>query len=372
MTRPTPLDDPAALLARARAEHAAGALAAAAAGYEAVLARIPDHAEAMTLLASVAYGRGDEARAAALVDGAIAAYRRRLLAAPGDGALRAALANLLLARENTAAAAAVLARALVPLYPVRSSAEVFAARRQAARAAGLPGILLNALPKSASESIWNRLAEGLGLAQGHVSIGLFPDCLVVPYRARELARGGIAAKEHLAASEANLAALEAAGVRRLVVHLRDPRQATLSWAHFLEGDVRKRLLAPLWRRTTPAAGFFARPFAEQLDWHIEHYLPIAVRFIADWVAAAEAGAHGITVAFLDFETFRTAPERYFDQLLAAYAIPPERFAREAEAEVVHLRKGSLDEWRAVLTAAQRARAWRAIPPALAKRFHWTP
>ncbi|MCH7911263.1 MAG: hypothetical protein IIB38_16815, partial [Candidatus Hydrogenedentes bacterium] len=91
---------------------------------------------------------------------------------------------------------------------------------------------------------------------------------------RELGQGGVSAKEHLPATRHNLATLAQAGVDRVVLHLRDPRQSLLSWAHFLEGDVRKRLLAPIWRKTTPRAGFFRQPLAAQIDWHIDHYLPI--------------------------------------------------------------------------------------------------
>jgi len=361
---------PDALIARARDRHAAGDLAQARSLYEAALRLVPRQPDALTLLASLAYQEGDEARGARLADAAIDAYRQMLLGAPNNHPLRAALANLLLARERGGEAVAVIARALLGIYPVRAEAADHDARRRRARARGLPGIVINALPKSASESIWNKLAEGLALAQGHISIGLFPDCLVVPYRARDLARGGLAAKEHLAATAANLQALDRAGIKRIVIHLREPRQATLSWAHFLEGDVRKRLLAPLWRKTTPPAGFFAKPFGAQLDWHINHYLPLAMTFIDDWVTAAEAGA--IEVAFLDFETFRTDADGYFDRLLAFYEIDPAGFARDAKAETIHLRKGAIDEWRSVFTPAQRTRAWEKIPDALADRFGWRP
>ena len=78
-------------------------------------------------------------------------------------------------------------------------------------------------------------------------------------------------------------------------------------AHFLEGDVRKRLLAPLWRKTSPAAAFFDEPFEVQLDWHIDHYLPIAARFIEQWIDASAAPDCGVAVKFLTFEAFKDDP-----------------------------------------------------------------
>ena len=357
---------------RARHHHLAGELEQARALYLEVLRASPNHPDALTLLGSTAYQLGDDETAAAHVDTAIRGYRRMLMDAPDNAALRAQLANLLLARDRGAEAEAVIDKAMVPFNPVRSNQAEFDSRRRDARARGLPGMLINALPKSASESIWNRLAEGLGLAQGHISLGLFPDCLTIPYRARELGRGGMAAKEHLPATTHNLEVLARSGVDRVVVQVRDLRQATLSWAHFLEGDVRKRLLAPLWRKTSPAAAFFREPFETQLDWHIDHYLPIAARFIDEWIDASDAPDCGVAVKFLTFEAFKDDSDAYMDALLAFYGVAAEGFRRDAGAEVVHLRKGTVDEWRGVFSEAQAARAWRHIPPRMAERFAWRP
>ncbi len=356
----------------ARRRQQAGELAWARDIYQRLLEVEPDQPDALTMLASIAYQTSEDEAAAALVERAIAEYRRRLSMTPNHDAMRAALANLLLARERPAVAEAVIGKAALGLRPMRSSMDEFEQRRAHGRDAALPPILINALPKSASESIWNKLANGLNIAQAHVSIGLFPDCLVVPHRVREFGRGGVAAKEHLPATRHNLKTLAAAGVDRVVVHLRDPRQSLLSWAHFLEGDVSKRLLAPIWRKTTPRAGFFRQPLATQIDWHIDNYLPIVIRFMEDWVAVRNDESSGVSVCFMTFEEFRTDPSGYFDSILDFYAIDRRLFAEDAEAEVIHLRKGALDEWREFFTADQTDRAWSLIPDALADEFGWQP
>ena len=354
----------------ARRRQLAGEFDGARAIYQRLLEVEPNQPDALTMLASIAYQSGEDEAAAEMIDRAIAEYRRRLSITPNHDTMRAALANLLLARQRPAVAEAVIAKAALGLRPIRSSQEEFEQRRRHGRDAALPPILINALPKSASESIWNKLANGLNIAQAHVSIGLFPDCLAVPHRVRELGQGGVSAKEHLPATRHNLATLAQAGVDRVVLHLRDPRQSLLSWAHFLEGDVRKRLLAPIWRKTTPRAGFFREPLATQIDWHIDNYLPIVIRFIEQWVAARDDESSGISVRFMSFETFRTDPSGYFEEVLDFYAIDHGLFTADAEAEVVHLRKGALDEWRGSFTTAQADRAWGLIPAALADEFGW--
>jgi tetratricopeptide (TPR) repeat protein len=359
-------------MAAARDRHAAGALEEARGMYLRILRAAPNNPEALTLLASIAYRLDDDQGAAALVGRAAAVYRGLLLGAQSDGGLRAALANLLLSQGRHGQAEAVIARATLPFNPVRASPEEFATRRRLGREKGLPGILVNALPKSASESIWNRLAEGLGIAQGHISLGLFPDCMTIPSRARELARGGISAKEHLAATPYNLGALSAAGIDRVLVHVRDPRQAMLSWAYFLRDDVSRRLLAPLWRKTTPGAAVMERPLGEQLDWHIDHYLPLVIDWITAWREVERTKPGGLAVTIATFEAFKADPDAYLARALDFFAIDHNAFSGDAGAEAVHLRKGSIDEWREILGEEQRDRAWRKIPREMAEVFGWQP
>lgn len=355
-----------------RARQAAGELAQAQRIYEQILVRRPYHTESLTLLASVCYQRGDSLQGDAYIERAIAVLGQMRRQYPTNVPVQGQLANLLLARGQAAEAEAICSSMQLALYPIRATPEEFVQRRQSALLSGLPPMLINALPKSASESIWNRLAAGLDMAQAHVSLGLFPDCTLVGPRVAQLAEGGLIAKEHLPASPHNLAMLDRFGVRKMLFHQRDPRQATLSWAHFVKDDVSMRLMAPIWRRIVPPAEVLARDLNAVIDWSIDKYLPLAVDFIAGWAEVADRGDSKLDVLFLDFETFRSEPKAYIDRVLGFYRIAPERYReREGEAaEVVHLRKGAIEEWREVFSAEQARRAWEAIPPALAARFGW--
>jgi hypothetical protein len=357
----------------ARSLQAAGELGQAQRIYEQILARRPYHSESLTLLASVCYQRGEAMQGDAYVDRALEVLGQMRRQYPNNVPVQGQQANLLLARGRLAEAEALCAALKLPLYPIRATPEEFVQRRDRALLSGLPPILINALPKSASESLWNRLAAGLDMAQAHVSLGLFPDCTLVGPRVASLAEGGLIAKEHLPAKPHNLAQLERHGVQKLLFHQRDPRQATLSWAHFVKDDVSMRLMAPIWRRIVPPAEVLARDLAAVIDWSIDSYLPLAVDFIAGWAEVADRPERKLEVLFLDFETYRTAPRDYIVRVLAFYGIAPDRYReREGEAaEVVHLRKGALQEWREVFTPEQARRAWQRMPEALAARFGWT-
>lgn len=341
--------------------------------YEQILLRFPQHSDSLTLLASASYQRGDDIQAEAYVNRAIESQRYILERLPDAPTAWAPLANLLLARGDYAEAESICRTLRLPLNTIRSNRQTFLNRRNAAMLAGLPPMLITTLPKSASESIWNQLAEGLGLAQSHLSMGLFPDCCLLGPRVQDFALGGVISKEHVPASEHNLAMLEAANIRRVLVHLRDPRQAVVSWAHFVRNDVSMRLLAPIWRKIVPPAQVLTQDLPAVIDWCVDSYLKLQVDWVQGWVRAAEAGAQAPEVLFLDFEGFARDPDDYLAQVLAFFRIAPEAFdqARGAAAADVHLRRGETDEWRQVLSKAQQARALDIMTPELCQRFGWS-
>ena len=356
----------------ARGLQAARQLAEAARIYEQILLRNPFHSEALTALASISYQQGQDIEGAAYVDRAIEVLFAALKERPNAVALQAPLANLLLARGRRGEAEAICATLQLQLNPIRATPEVFVTRRQQSLLSGLPPMLFNTLPKTASESIWNRLAEGLGMAQAHVSLGLFPDCCVIGPRALTLAQGGLIVKEHIPATAYNLSMLARAGVNKLVFHVRDPRQATLSWAHFVRDDVSMRLMAPIWRRIVPHAEVLKQDLAAAIDWSIERYLPLLLEVIEGWIAVEAARPHGLEVLFMDFESFRRDEPAYLDRVLGFYGIPRDRWqaSRSDDAEIIHLRKGELDEWRRVFSPVQAATAADRLPASMVERFGW--
>lgn len=356
---------------RARTLQGEGKLDEAIVIYEQILLRFPQHSDSLTLLASASYQRGNDIQGEAYVNRAIEAQRYILQRLPDAPTAWAPLANLLLAKGAQQEAESICARLNLPLNSIRSDRTAFFNRRNEAMLAGLPPMLITTLPKSASESIWNRFAEGLGLAQSHISIGLFPDCCILGPRAADFAQGGVISKEHVAATEHNLKMLRQAGIRRVLVHLRDPRQAVVSWAHFVRDDVSMRLLAPIWRKIVPPASVLAKDLDAVVDWSVEHYLKLQMDWIRTWIAA-EGGEEAPEILFLDFESFKRDPDDYFDRVLAFFRIAPGAFdrTRGAQAEDVHLRRGETEEWRSVLSRAQQARALEIMTPELCARFGW--
>ncbi len=357
-------------LALAAAQQQAGNLEGAKGLYQQILLHRPGHPQALTMLGSIAYQQGNDERGDDLVEEAISALSRSLDGMPPTLPEQAGLANLLLARHRPKEAMKRLAKTVLPHFPVRSSEQNFVRLRDRARSAGRPSILMTAMPKSASESIGHRLATGLGLGQSHVSIGLFPHCCPVPGRLAAFAPGGILAKEHIGPEQYHVERLVESGIDRLLVHLRDPRQALLSWAHFVMEDVSRRMLAPIWRDIVPPAKILGSGLPDVIDWCLQHYLPLLIDFMLGWHRREQEPCPNLKVRCLTFESFVANQERYVTDALSFYDLACEDLKAGDQAPAIHFRRGRIDEWRQVFSKEQRRQADSALPDALVERFGW--
>lgn len=142
----------------------------------------------------------------------------------------------------------------------------------------LPPILVNTMPKSGSIFIVRCLSQGLGIAETKIAVSLFPDDLVIRDKLDDLALGNQVAQQHLPARDLNLRFLRNR-LNRMIVHVRDPRQATLSWLHHLDNFHAHRYLEPACERGLEAVspglpeGYFERSLPEKIGHLLATHFP---------------------------------------------------------------------------------------------------
>lgn len=235
----------------------------------------------------------------------------------------------------------------------------------------IPPILINTLPKSASVYIANTLAQGLGCTVRSLSNGYFPRDYVDVRRLSAFCKTGGVAQEHLDASVVNLRIL-ASYVRQLVVHIRDPRQATLSWAHHLLRLYRERqeLLLVTVDPALPD-DYFNWDFQRQLDWQIQYHLPACIDWIQAWLHA-EYGNNPLQIMFTSFEDFLANQKTFFAKILKFFGISTSGFKHVElnKSSAVNFRRGEQAEWKRVFTPAQIRLANEKIPIPMVARFRW--
>jgi hypothetical protein len=236
-----------------------------------------------------------------------------------------------------------------------------------------PAIVFVSLPKAASSWIASALANGLGTRLDHVSINTFPTNSIDALALDRVVREGLVTQDHLDASPLNVQTLRHL-VPRLVVNVRDPRPALLSYAHFVayrhkKGHSPVELLR-VW--PAPSVDLVTGPLEAQLDWYIDHHLPVWVRWIEDWVRVADA-SDGVEILLTDYEELVRDEERQLRRILAFVGIPQVRFTMprlERSMEATTFRQGDPTEWLSVFSEAQRRRAAGMVPPDLKARFGW--
>ena len=251
----------------------------------------------------------------------------------------------------------------------------------------IPGILVNTLPKSASVYLLNALSAGLGLQSMSISGGWFPGDIVVPPQVQLLAEGGKVSQEHLPASPPNLLVLDFY-LDRLVVHVRDPRMATLELVHHwltMEPSMTQQA-----RDGRPARSFadprvlpqhfYSLSMEHKIGWEIEHVLPIEIEWIEGWLDASEDPSFRPEILFTIYEDFVWDEERFFSTILDFYGLDEVAFAfmpfRPEPAEdptlegQYHFRNARTDEWRDRFTLDQLQMACGMMPDRLLQRFGW--
>jgi hypothetical protein len=214
------------------------------------------------------------------------------------------------------------------------------------------------------------LERGLGAKRIRLTVGIFPEDLILFPQIQTFAAGGQIARQHFRPTDTNLAYLRHFNVRP-IIHVRDPRAVLVSWTHQLAnaGGGRKELFW-YYPAICPPPIFVERNFTWQLEWCVEHHFGVFLDWICEWCAAADRGA--VEVMFTSFEDFVLDEDGTLTKNFEFSGLV-EKFRRPAVVPSAELlfREGKIDGWRAV--AAQiAAAATRAIPEDLWKRFAWKP
>lgn len=180
---------------------------------------------------------------------------------------------------------------------------------------------------------------------------------------------------HLSPSREAMQSLAGAGIDRIYVHVRDPRQATLSWLHYL--DQRFAESEDEWLRYL---GLLSLPDdyrqwepAQKLHWLTRNYFPRCVNWIERWQDAVLSTAD-VEIRFGDYADFRADQLDYMNAILAFFQtghILTPKDLPSREEKVVHYRSADQDEWRQRFASEDIDTMTAAIPVDTAKRFGWT-
>ncbi len=245
---------------------------------------------------------------------------------------------------------------------------------RAARQEATPAILMASLPRSGSVYLFDALTRGLRKpGHGGAVGGIFPNHTVCQAGMSRVIRLGLAAHTHLAPSRTNLIELSVRlRLERMLVQVRDPRQALASWFHFMPSVVTELDRTHALHYQLPDE-YWCWSTEQQLDWQIEHWLAWVIDWINGWVEATKEPWFTTKLHFARHEDLAADPRRFFDDILTFYGIERDLFDYPSRPSFIgdrNFRLGATDEWRQLLTPRQVEKASAMIPRALYEQFDW--
>jgi hypothetical protein len=220
-------------------------------------------------------------------------------------------------------------------------------RREAARERGLPTFMIAAMPRAASASLTQTLAQSLAMPLLRISLGAFPHYALAPSWLNAVSPGGAVLHDHFGATPENLAVLRAAGVREVFVLVRDPRAAAASYVKWID--------------STGVGPVGESPEALALSAFQHGYLP----WLQAWIAASNRS--DLHVRWIHSRQVSRDFAGVWRDLLSAHAplypaLTP--FLDVAPAPVrANFVQGDDDRWRTLVGESTRQDMWAALSPA---------
>ena len=218
------------------------------------------------------------------------------------------------------------------------------ARQQIAVENGSVSILIAALPKSASASLSHTINKLLGGSVLRLSIGMFPNYMLVPNWVKSFSRGGAVTHDHFGASMHNLRVLAEVGIKRIFLQIRDPRSAVWSFLNMRE---RQRMEVS---DVGTIYGDAIKLVSQYSSW------------ISSWLAASQQ-AKDLEIDWIHYSEFNVDPFGVIERILLAH-----NHTRFMEEAIKRVRSGAL-EMQSLNVSSRIDDAWReAVSPALAVEF----
>ncbi len=246
-------------------------------------------------------------------------------------------------------------------------------------------IIISTVPKSGTAYIREKLSSGLNqllLSEKNLLLGLN----IHPEKLADLVKRTGTLVYHIFPTPQNIQLLKEYNVK-IVFHIRDIRQQTLSWAHhqfYISNNPQKRIhkwIKERFKEIYPTKDYEKwrqKTLHDCIEEAINDLTDAAdqfgnygyIRMVQEWLQVYKEGT--LPMLITTYEDLHDDEESFFLKILAFYNIPKDEFTDIAISKTnkTRFRKGSKDEWREVLTLEQQKRINDQIPEELFSFFGW--
>lgn len=277
-------------------------------------------------------------------------------------------------------------------------------RKKLTQAKQIPPIYFIGMQLTASDYIRDLIAFGLGLSVQHLSSGISNiDYNVLDLvRTRDFAESrGALAKDHLPPLPVNIFMLNKL-FDKVWVHFRDPRSYLVSSCIYFS-ELRKRQahaaisnLSFWWdyedyfprKNQISSCEFHALPLSERIDYQLKtgNFETAWIKMIDQWVKYSQDKRFELQFLFTTYEQFKTNEMAFVNQILDFYGVPKDYFEYPFSEEDLNgsafgktpkagspnftLRRGSMTEWKEILSPSQIQQVQNMMPDYMFEMFAW--
>lgn len=228
-----------------------------------------------------------------------------------------------------------------------------------------PSVIVATLPRSGTHYIRGAIVNTLRYDRGRsLASGTFPKATTVPHMLTDAAKGRLCYVGHLTGSSDNMTAFKNAGINRIVLHVRDPRASLYSWSHFVRE--RTRLIK---RYGVDVDEFLALTEVDQIDRHIDVFLPKCTTWLDGWTRALEMKDRPRILVTSHDQLAANAID-FLKAILSFYGLTARRYCLPGKTPDNYFRSGDPTEWRREMNPCQIVRMNAIIPDHLFERFGW--
>ncbi len=229
----------------------------------------------------------------------------------------------------------------------------------------IPLIYINTIPKCGNKFIANNLRlTPYCHSQRDISAGPWGNSNIHEFQLKTCAKEGGVLVGHASPTLYNVGVLNDAGINKIIMHVRDPRSATISWLHWL---VKRKNKLSAWE-LPPSENYFQLPLTKQVDELLSYWLPSLVEHIQGWININN-NESTMSVLFTEFSEMKNSPQTFFQKIIDNYHLDLSINVKQPKEEW-HFRSGQENEWIDVFTEEQKKYASSLIPTEMKQLFGW--
>jgi hypothetical protein len=224
-------------------------------------------------------------------------------------------------------------------------------------------ILFASLPKSGTVFTSETIARSLTIP--YKSDPGFPDKEISENILNEFTKYPAIHVSHLSPSTSNQKKLLEANINKIILHIRDPRAAMISWYHFIEKwntDEREHTM-----KGAPK-NYYQLSKKDKNDVLIDTFYQYCLKWIQDWMDIYDKNTD-FKILLMTHDDLLVSTEHYCNKVFDFYNVSAPVIELKKDSKT-HFRSGKKTEWIEHLTAEQINRMDEMMPDELRKRFGW--